>query len=74
MMGYFFQRKWLNHYNQQIRSLVGAELKKQNKMDGFYWMMEKTKHIPLYGHSNLIISHPLLICISNVLIFIKFSL
>ncbi|XP_066253724.1 xaa-Pro aminopeptidase ApepP-like isoform X1 [Euwallacea similis] len=39
-------RKWLNRYNEEIRQEVGAELKRQNKMDGFYWMMENTKYIP----------------------------
>ncbi|XP_048517336.1 xaa-Pro aminopeptidase ApepP isoform X1 [Dendroctonus ponderosae] len=40
------QRKWLNRYNEEIRQEVGAELKRQGKMDGFYWMMENTKYIP----------------------------
>lgn len=41
-----FKRQWLNDYNTRIRDLVGRELKEKNKMDAFYWMMEKTKHIP----------------------------
>ncbi|XP_074035620.1 xaa-Pro aminopeptidase ApepP isoform X2 [Leptinotarsa decemlineata] len=47
------QRKWLNNYNEQVRQLVGAELKRQNRMDGFYWMMEKTKFIPENGGREL---------------------
>lgn len=39
-------RKWLNRYNEEIRQEVGAELKRQGRMDGFYWMMENTKYIP----------------------------
>lgn len=41
-----FQRRWLNNYNTRIRNEVGAELKKQLRMKGFYWMMDRTKHIP----------------------------
>ncbi|XP_049771158.1 xaa-Pro aminopeptidase 1-like [Schistocerca cancellata] len=42
------QRDWLNEYNSQIRSLVGAELKHQKRMKGFYWMMSKTGYVPPY--------------------------
>lgn len=48
------QRRWLNSYNEKIRVMVGAELKRQNKMDAFYWMMEKTDIIPEHGGANLI--------------------
>lgn len=50
---YLFQKKWLNNYNEQVRQLVGGELKKQKRMDGFYWMMEKTKYIPENGQNSL---------------------
>ncbi|KAF5298629.1 hypothetical protein FQR65_LT09725 [Abscondita terminalis] len=41
------QKNWLNNYNIRIRSLVGAELKRQNATDAFYWMMDNTQHIPV---------------------------
>ncbi|KAJ8963735.1 hypothetical protein NQ314_005414 [Rhamnusium bicolor] len=65
------QRRWLNKYNEDVRQLVGSELKKQNRMNGFYWMMEKTKYIPEYGHSNIFASNPLLLILSNTAILIK---
>ncbi|KAG8224297.1 hypothetical protein J437_LFUL007237 [Ladona fulva] len=40
------QRRMLNNYNAQIRTTVGAELKRQKRMHGFYWMMSKTVHTP----------------------------
>lgn len=40
------QRRMLNDYNARVRVTVGAELKLQKKMRGFYWMMSKTLHIP----------------------------
>lgn len=46
------QRRWLNRYNTRIRELVGAELKNQMKMSGFYWMMNHTALIPEYGYIN----------------------
>ncbi|XP_049821340.1 xaa-Pro aminopeptidase ApepP [Aethina tumida] len=63
-------RRWINNYHEQVRIHVGAELKRQNKMDGFYWMMEKTKHIPEYGHSNIISCQPVLIFVTNVFLLI----
>ncbi|XP_055678193.1 uncharacterized protein LOC129786952 [Lutzomyia longipalpis] len=42
------EKRWLNEYNARIRNLVGAELKRQTKMQAFYWMMNKTKHIIEY--------------------------
>ncbi|CAO1403440.1 unnamed protein product [Diamesa hyperborea] len=39
------EKKWLNEYNARIREHVGDELKKQLKMQAFYWMMNKTAHI-----------------------------
>ncbi|XP_066586300.1 xaa-Pro aminopeptidase 1 isoform X2 [Prorops nasuta] len=42
-------RRWLNNYNQRVREEVGAELKKQLRMKGFIWMMEKTRSIPEWG-------------------------
>jgi len=38
------QRRWLNDYNRKVRSVVGEELKRQGKMEGFRWMMERTGH------------------------------
>ncbi|KAL1122414.1 hypothetical protein AAG570_003818 [Ranatra chinensis] len=40
------QIHWLNEYNKRVRNEVGTELKKQSRMKGFYWMMDKTLHIP----------------------------
>ncbi|CAH0552784.1 unnamed protein product [Brassicogethes aeneus] len=65
-------RRWLNHYNEQVRIHVGTELKRQNRMEGFYWMMSKTEHIPEYGHSNIISSQPVIICLANTFLFILF--
>ena len=38
----------LNAYNAKIRTLVGEELKRQNNMNAFYWMMNKTGYIKEY--------------------------
>ncbi|XP_055524696.1 xaa-Pro aminopeptidase ApepP [Wyeomyia smithii] len=43
--------KWINDYNARIRQLVGDELKRKQKMDAFYWMMNKTRNIPDPLHS-----------------------
>uniref|UniRef100_A0A6P7GWA3 Xaa-Pro aminopeptidase ApepP-like n=1 Tax=Diabrotica virgifera virgifera TaxID=50390 RepID=A0A6P7GWA3_DIAVI len=64
------QIKWLNQYNEQVRHLVGEELKKQNRMDGFYWMMEKTQYIP-ENHSTYLHSTPYLILL-NIVFVIKY--
>ncbi|PNF28969.1 Xaa-Pro aminopeptidase 1 [Cryptotermes secundus] len=45
-------RKWLNDYNTKIRTLVGAELKRQHRLKGFYWMMDKTGYIPEHDSSS----------------------
>lgn len=42
------EKKWLNEYNAKIREFVGEELKKRLKMQVFYWMMNKTKHVIEY--------------------------
>lgn len=42
----------MNEYYIRIRENVGAELKKQMKMNVFYWMMNKTVLIPEYGLVN----------------------
>ncbi|XP_053657769.1 xaa-Pro aminopeptidase 1 [Anopheles marshallii] len=42
------EKKWLNDYNSRIRQHVGSELKRKHKMDAFYWMMNKTRHVPEY--------------------------
>ncbi|XP_053682697.1 xaa-Pro aminopeptidase ApepP [Sabethes cyaneus] len=49
--------KWINDYNARIRQLVGDELKRKQKMDGFYWMMNKTRNIPDPVHSGIDSSH-----------------
>ncbi|XP_018568972.1 xaa-Pro aminopeptidase ApepP-like [Anoplophora glabripennis] len=63
------QRKWLNEYNKQIRELVGAKLKSQNRMDGFYWMMDRTKYVPEHAHT--ITTQPLLLIISSTVLILK---
>jgi Xaa-Pro aminopeptidase len=45
------QIRWLNNYNDKIRIQVGAELKRLNFTEGFYWMMDRTKHF--YGTGNV---------------------
>ncbi|XP_030760939.1 xaa-Pro aminopeptidase ApepP-like isoform X2 [Sitophilus oryzae] len=55
------QRRWLNRYNEEIRQEVGAELKRQNKMEGFYWMMENTKYIPENGIPRTPLANSLLV-------------
>lgn len=45
-------RKWLNDYNTKVRTLVGAELKRQHRLKGFYWMMDKTGYIPEHDSSS----------------------
>lgn len=42
------EKRWLNEYNARIREFVGEELKKKLKMQAFYWMMNKTKHVIEY--------------------------
>jgi Xaa-Pro aminopeptidase len=39
------QLNWLNQYHVMVRMKVGEELKKQNRMRGFFWLMSKTRHI-----------------------------
>ncbi len=39
------QIQWLNQYHALVRVKVGEELKRQNRMRGFYWLMAKTRHI-----------------------------
>ncbi|XP_046656109.1 xaa-Pro aminopeptidase 1-like isoform X1 [Daphnia pulicaria] len=39
------QLHWLNHYQAMVRIKVGEELKRQNRMRAFYWLMSKTRHI-----------------------------
>lgn len=41
----FKQLHWLNHYQAMVRIKVGEELKRQNRMRAFYWLMSKTRHI-----------------------------
>lgn len=47
-----FQKMWLNEYNLRIQELVGNELQNQNKMHAYYWMMNKTNHIPYSSESS----------------------
>ncbi|XP_060524186.1 xaa-Pro aminopeptidase 1-like isoform X2 [Cylas formicarius] len=63
------QKKWLNWYNEQIRQQVGAELKRQHRMDGFYWMMRNTKYIPETASGDAFVPHTLLLML-NILYFI----
>ena len=42
------EKRWLNEYNAKIREFVGEHLKKQFKMQAFYWMMNKTGHVIEY--------------------------
>lgn len=60
-----FQRRWLNDYNARIRRVVGAELKRQNRTEAFFWMMEKTKYIPENGQKSSA-CHSLALVLSNV--------
>lgn len=39
------QVKWLNNYNAKVRTKVGQELKSQNQMRAFHWLVSKTRHI-----------------------------
>lgn len=61
-------KRWLNEYNTRIRELVGKELKEKNKMSAFYWMMEKTKHIP--GAATSLSYQPVIL--TTAILFIHF--
>jgi len=39
------QVNYINEYHTRVLQEVGAELKKQSKMNAFYWLMGKTKNI-----------------------------
>lgn len=39
------ERDWLNHYHQLCREVIGAELKKQGKMETLQWLMKETEPI-----------------------------
>ncbi|KAF2894516.1 hypothetical protein ILUMI_11644 [Ignelater luminosus] len=39
-------RQWLNKYNTRIRTVVGAELLKQNETEAYLWMLKNTEYIP----------------------------
>ncbi|KAF5287703.1 hypothetical protein FQA39_LY15803 [Lamprigera yunnana] len=60
------QKRWMNNYNARIRTLVGAELKRQNATDAFYWMMDNTQHIPV--SQSTIISQSLYVVFVNVVV------
>lgn len=62
----FLQRKWLNNYNSRIRRVVGKELKRQNRTEAFFWMMEKTNYIPDGGHR--LACRSLLVVVCNVVL------
>lgn len=64
----YLQRKWLNEYNARIRDLVGSELKRQNRMDAFFWMMDKTKYIPVNGQHKTLTCQRLGVIITNVVL------
>ncbi|XP_017041184.1 xaa-Pro aminopeptidase 2 [Drosophila ficusphila] len=42
------EKRLLNEYNAKIRNDVGGELKRVGDMQGFHWMMTKTRHIREY--------------------------
>lgn len=42
------EKRWINVYNSKVRELIGMELKRQNKMHAFYWMMNKTRYVIEY--------------------------
>jgi len=48
----FQQLEWLNNYNAMVRTKVGEELKRQNRMRAFHWLMSKTRHISPTCHGN----------------------
>ncbi|CAG9864269.1 unnamed protein product, partial [Phyllotreta striolata] len=66
------QRKWLNEYNEQVRHLVGEELKRQKRMDGFYYMMDKTQYIPENKSPSFRSTFCLVIFLNIFLLFNKF--
>ncbi|CAL4094121.1 unnamed protein product, partial [Meganyctiphanes norvegica] len=39
------QCRYLNDYHQQVLTIVGAEMQKQGRVQGYQWVLEKTKHI-----------------------------
>lgn len=41
----FLQVSYLNDYNKKVRDIVGPELKRQGKTEGYSWMMKKTEPI-----------------------------
>ncbi|XP_025832435.1 xaa-Pro aminopeptidase ApepP [Agrilus planipennis] len=66
-------KRWLNEYNKRIRILVGAELKRQNRTAGFYWMMDRTKYIPVNSSNLILLSIPLLCVQIIVVIYIRLA-
>ena len=44
-MTFYWQIKWINDYHKTTAKLVGDELKKQEKMEEYDWLMEQTKPI-----------------------------
>lgn len=38
-----FQIKWMNDFSSQSRRVLGAELKRQGKLDGYNWLMKNTE-------------------------------
>lgn len=62
------QVKRINEYHQRVLQEVGAELKRQSKMNGFYWLMRKTKTItPVCNNSVRVVNS------SIVALFFLFS-
>ncbi|CAH1408360.1 unnamed protein product [Nezara viridula] len=64
------QVKWLNDYYMRISNEVGAELKRQGRMDAFHWMISKVKMIPerAYAYGSASRVHNKLLCISSMLL------
>ena len=38
-----FKLKWLNDFNVKSRKILGAELLRQGKTDGYKWLMKNTE-------------------------------
>jgi len=54
----FQQVQWMNNYNAMVRTKVGEELKRQNRMRAFHWLMSKTRHISNTCHGSAAATAP----------------
>ena len=48
----------MNNYNAMVRTKVGEELKRQNRMRAFHWLMSKTRHISNTCHGSAAATAP----------------